>query len=210
MIANAMARRALTCLLTAGLLYPMMSAQAWSETIILKKTTYFSIGGTTAAEIDRNMARLGPISSITGRRHPGVTKIKFNGTATFVAIGNSCRIGRAKVLLSTKLVLPRWINRRKAGSELALIWDTLSADIKRHEQRHAEIARNHAHALEKSIVALPAAQSCDALRGKVKVLSDRTMVAHDRDQQRFDRIEAATFQRRLIRLMRNRASARKS
>ena len=27
---------------------------------------------------------------------------------------------------------------------MALLWDTLAADIKRHEERHAEIARNHA------------------------------------------------------------------
>ena len=27
---------------------------------------------------------------------------------------------------------------------MALIWDTLASDIKRHEERHAEIARTHA------------------------------------------------------------------
>jgi predicted secreted Zn-dependent protease len=202
-------RRLMTAALATGLLGLAMVSPARSETIIVKKTTYFSVGGRTAAEIDRNMARLGPVSSVTGRRHPGATQIKFKGSADFVAVGNSCRIGGAKVTLSTKLVLPRWIHRRKADSAMALIWDTLSADIKRHEERHAEIARNHARALEKAILALPAARTCDRLKARVNTISERAMAAHERDQQRFDRVEAANFQRRMIRLLKYRIAGRK-
>jgi predicted secreted Zn-dependent protease len=202
-------RLAKTAVLITSLFLVGTAGPASAETIILKKVTYFSIAGTSAAEIDRNMAKFGPISSVTGRRHPGATQIKFKGSAKFVAAGNSCHIGGAKVTLSTKLMLPRWISRRKAGSDLALIWDTLSADIKRHEERHAEIARNHARALEQTILALPAAGDCATLKAKVNKLSEKAMVAHDKDQQRFDRVEAANFQRRMIRLLKYKMEAAK-
>lgn len=178
------------------------------ETIISKSITYFSIGGRTASDLDREMTRRGPLSQTTGRRHPGATQIKFNGSATFVGKNGRCYIGGAKVSLSTKLVLPRWSNRRKATKEMALLWDTLASDIKRHEERHAEIARTHARQLEKTILALPSTRGCPVLKAKVNRVSQEAMVAHDKDQQRFDRIEAVNFENRMIRLLRHRIASR--
>jgi predicted secreted Zn-dependent protease len=181
---------------------------ASSETVISKSITYFSIGGSTASDLDREMSRRGPVSQTTGRRHPGATKIKFNGSATFIGKDGRCHIGGAKVSLSTKLVLPRWSNRRKATKEMALLWDTLASDIKRHEERHAEIARTHAKQLEKTILALPTARDCPTLKDKVNRVSQEAMIAHEKDQQRFDRIEAANFENRMIRLLRHRVATR--
>jgi predicted secreted Zn-dependent protease len=209
MLKNGVRRLAKTVALLMSILVPGITVPASAETIVLKQTTYFSISGTTAADLDREMMRRGPISSVTGHRHPGATRIKFKGSATFITKGNSCRVGGAKVMLSTRLMLPRWTNRRKAGGNLALIWDTLSADIKRHEERHAEIARNHARALEKAILALPPARSCAPLKAKVDKISQQAMTAHDKDQARFDRVEAANFENRLIRLLKYRIESRK-
>lgn len=181
---------------------------AVGETIISKSITYFSIGGRTASDLDREMSRRGPLSQTTGRRHPGATRIKFNGSATFIGRDGRCYIGGAKVSLSTKLMLPRWSNRRKATKEMALLWDTLASDIKRHEERHAEIARTHARQLEKTILALPSARDCPTLKAKVNRVSQEAMIDHDKDQLRFDRIESVNFENRMIRLLRNRIAAR--
>lgn len=183
---------------------------ASAETIIIKKTSYFSIGGRTAADLDREMLQRGPLSKATGRRHPGVTQIRFTGSATFIGKNGRCFIGGAKVRLSTKILLPRWSNRRKANAQLGLIWDTLSADIKRHEERHAEIARNHARDFERQILALPPASRCDVLKAKVNVLSRQAMEEHDKDQRRFDRVEAINFENRMIRLLRYRIESKKA
>ncbi|MDB5550024.1 MAG: hypothetical protein JWL86_8 [Rhizobium sp.] len=192
----------------AALAISMVALPAASETIIRKSTTYFSIGGRTASDLDREMSRRGPLSQTTGRRHPGATQIKFNGSATFIGKKGRCYIGGAKVSLSTKLMLPRWSNRRKATKEMALLWDTLASDIKRHEERHAEIARTHARQLEKTIVALPSMRDCPTLKAKVNRVSHEAMIDHDKDQLRFDRIEAVNFENRMIRLLQHRIATR--
>ncbi|MGV3552626.1 DUF922 domain-containing Zn-dependent protease [Rhizobium sp.] len=192
--------------LIAALLIAAVSPPVHGETIIRKSVTYFSIGGKTASDLDREMVNRGPFSHRTGRRHPGATQIKFNGSATFVNKGSRCVIGGAKVTLSTKLILPRWTNRKRANAQMALIWDTLSADIKRHEERHAEIARNHARSLEKTILGISSSRDCATLKARVNHVSHQAMVAHDKDQQRFDRIESANFENRMIRLLRYRIS----
>lgn len=201
-----MAFRKLLLPLTSAMLVLAASAPVRSETIIHKSVTYFSISGTTVSDLDREMMRRGPLSRTTGRRHPGATQIHFNGTAQFVDKGRRCVIGGAKVALSTKLILPRWKNRKRADKQMALIWDTLSADIKRHEERHAEIARTHARQLERDILRLPPAKDCATLKARVSRTSTQAMATHDKDQQRFDRIESKNFEDRMIRLLRYRMS----
>lgn len=192
--------------IVAALLIAAASVPAPAETIIHKSVTYFSIGGRTATELDREMMRRGPFSRTTGRRHPGATQIKFNGSATFIRKNGRCVIGGAKVSLSTKLMLPRWTNRKRANREMGLIWDTLASDIKRHEERHAEIARTHARELEKTILGLSAAGDCPTLKARVNRVSQEAMIAHDKDQLRFDRIESVNFENRMIRLLKYRIS----
>ena len=194
----------------ASLLMASSTGTATGDTIIRKSTTYFSIGGVTASDLDRELMRRGPLSRTTGRRHPGATQIKFNGSATFVSKDGRCRIGGAKVSLSTKIMLPKWSNRRKAGAQMGLLWDTLSSDIRRHEERHAEIARSHARELEKTILALAPAGECGTLKAKVNRVSEKAMAAHDADQMRFDRIEAANFENRMIRLLKYKMSAKRA
>lgn len=190
--------------IVAALLVAAVSFPAPAETIIHKSVTYFSIGGRTASDLDREMMRRGPFSRTTGRRHPGATQIRFNGSATFVRKKSRCVIGGAKVSLSTKLMLPRWTNRRRADRQMGLIWDTLAADIKRHEERHAEIARIHARELERTILALPSARDCSSLKERVNRVSQEAMIVHDKDQIRFDRIESVNFESRMIRLLKYR------
>jgi predicted secreted Zn-dependent protease len=185
----------------------LMATPGDSETIFRKSTTYFTIGGSTVADLDRELVRLGPLSSTTGRRHPGATRIKFNGTATFVSKDGRCFVRGAHISLSTRIMLPRWSNRKRANRDMGNLWDTISADIKRHEERHAEIARTHALALEKTILSLPSAGDCAVLKAKVSKVSQLAMVAHDADQQRFDRIEAINFKSRRNRLLKNRSNA---
>jgi predicted secreted Zn-dependent protease len=196
-----MARLALAAILLAS------APQAQSEMIVRKTVTYFSIGGKTPADLDREMAARGPLLA-TGRRHPGATRVTFSGKASYVDEDGRCSIGDARIVLTTKMMLPRWKNRSKADARMALLWDTLSADIKRHEERHAEIARNHARALEKALKALRPERSCEALKAKVAAATQKALDDHDADQKRFDRIEAANFGARMTRLLRYRATGR--
>jgi predicted secreted Zn-dependent protease len=104
--------------------------------------------------------------------------------------------------------LPRWSNRRRTNSDLALIWDTLAADIKRHEERHAEIARGYARDLDQKLRALRPQADCETMQKMVAEVSQEVMDAHDKDQVRFDKIESKNFDARMTRLLKNRIQQR--
>ena len=116
-----------------------------------------------------------------------------------------CRIGETNVTLNTRIILPRWKNRKKAHGDLALIWDALSSDIKRHEERHAEIARQYARQLERSLKRLRPQRNCEIMQAKVAEATDKLISAHDAAQMNFDRVEAVNFEKRMIRILEYRA-----
>ncbi|OQP88292.1 peptidase [Rhizobium rhizosphaerae] len=190
------------CLVAALLAMP--AAVTHAETQMVKTITYFPIGGNTAEELDKALSAHGPLMKSTGARHPGATKIKFGGTVSYVSQDNRCSVGTAKVTLATRLILPRWTRRAHADKDLGLVWDTLSADIKRHEERHAEIARNYARDLERALTGLPPRADCAAMQADVAKATATVVEAHDKAQADFDRREAINFDRRMIRLLKYR------
>lgn len=179
------------------------SAVAVASAPLIKKTySYFNISGLTGADLERELSKHGPMLAETGIRHPGATKIKLGGSVDYRNSDGRCRVLDAKVTLETHLTLPRWTDRNRANRETVLVWDTLSSDIKRHEERHAEIARQYARKLEKTLEALYPERNCQRMEAKVDATSKRIIEEHAADQQRFDRVEAASFERRMLRMLR--------
>ena len=188
-------------LMALAALTTLVFQPARAETITSKTFAYFSVGGRTAAELDEELSKRGPMMKHSGSRHPGATKIKWGGSVTYVRRGERCAVGEAKVTLSTQIILPRWKNRKRATASLALIWDTLSADIKRHEERHAEIARNHARALERTLKQLRPEADCERMQARVDRVTADAVSKHDADQARFDKSESKNFNERMMRLL---------
>lgn len=196
--------RDLKLVLGVAILFTACAPAIRAEVIFDKSVRYYAVGGRSATEIDRELARRGPMSRNTGMRHPGTTQITFGGEVSYVAQAGRCRVGAVKVKLKTRITLPSWKNRAKAGPQMMLIWDTLAADIRRHEERHVEIALNNARALDERLRAMPPARNCAALQKKTAEMTNETTASHDAEQAHFDKVEAINFQKRLERLIRHR------
>ncbi|MBB6485210.1 putative secreted Zn-dependent protease [Rhizobium lusitanum] len=188
----------ISCALLLALCLPEI---ARAEVVARKSISYFDIKGRTADEIDASLNQRGPLAMGSSSHHPGATKIRFGGNATYSEAKGRCYISGVKVTVDTEIILPRWRDRRGANKQLSMIWDTLTADIRRHEDRHVEIARQHARQMEQQILALPPATDCDTLQERANEVTARETDRHDADQARFDRVEAINFQSRMRRLL---------
>lgn len=200
----------MVCAILSGVMFLSVPQLASAETVMSKSFSYFRIGGKTAEDLDRELSRHGPMTKSTGTRHPGATEIKFGGEITYVEKSGLCAVGMVKVTLHTKILLPQWTNRRRTTANLALIWDTLSADIKRHEERHAEIARGYARSLDQQLQALRPQKTCEQIQALVTRTTQSIMDAHDKDQLRFDVVESKNFDSRMTRLLKNRIAQKAS
>lgn len=185
-----------------------LCSPAAAEVVSTKSYSYFDIKGKTADQLDSELSRRGPTANGSSARHPGATKIRFGGEATYIQENGRCRVGNVKVTVHTQIILPRWSNRKGASRELSMIWDALSSDIRRHEERHAEIARTQARTMEQKLRSLPSQRSCEAMQELVSDESARGIDEHDKLQARFDRVEAVNFQNRMLRLLNNRLNGK--
>lgn len=188
----------LTAFLIAGMTLPAAAAT------VNKTYSYFSIGGKTLEEIETELVRRGPHVKSTGKRHPGATQMEFTTRLAYAESDRGCNIMKATVSVRAKMILPRWRQRARADGDTRLIWDTLSSDIKRHEESHVIIAKNHARELEQALTAIGRHKTCRIAAAKAKATSERILAKHDRAQDEFDRVEGINFESRIIRLLRYR------
>jgi predicted secreted Zn-dependent protease len=172
--------------------------------------SYFSIGGSTLTELERDLNRRGPMVRSTGQRHPGATRMNFRTNVSYAEQNGRCWIAKAQVTLTAKVILPRWRPPRRADSDTRLVWDALSSDIKRHEDQHVRIARDYARQLERKLERIGRQRNCALATRKAKAVTDKVLSDHDRAQARFDMAEGAGFEKRLLRLMRQRARTAQS
>ncbi|SDN92022.1 DUF922 domain-containing protein [Phyllobacterium sp. OV277] len=179
----------------------LFAAQSASAAVVLRKYEYFTLSGKTAADLDRELSRRGPQIHKTGQRHPGATQMRFNTKVKYGSDAKSCRVVEADITIHARVHLPRWKQRASAKPDLALIWDTLSADIKRHEESHIIIARTAAFDMERAFKALPWRSNCDDMKNDAAALMTKLMQQQDAAQVQFDRVEGKNFERRFERLL---------
>jgi predicted secreted Zn-dependent protease len=171
---------------------------------LTKTYSYFSVGGTTLDELENQLNKRGPQVKSTGRRHPGATRMQFNTRLGYTEKSGSCRVTEATVTVKAKVILPRWRQRGKAEQDVRIIWDTLSGDIKRHEEQHVTIAQDHARELERKLLRIGRQKNCAIAAEKAKATADRVLDRHDKAQAKFDSDEGANFEKRLLKLLRQR------
>ena len=192
-------KRSLLC----ALLLAMTAVPAGAANLV-KTYSYFSIGGSTLEDIEKQLSKHGPQVKSTGSRHPGATQMAFTTRISYATQAGSCRIADAAVTVKVKVILPEWRRPRKADPDVKLFWDTLSADIKRHEERHVEIAKNYGRELENALKATYPRADCDTAKAKAAEITAAVLARHDRAQVQFDRVESVNFESRILRLMRYR------
>lgn len=178
----------------------VLGAPAGASTVE-RSYSYFTIGGATLAEIEEELNRRGPMVGTTERRHPGATRMQFATRVSYGENNGRCGVVDATVTLEANMILPRWRVPRDAGMETRIIWDTLAADIRRHEEAHVVIARNYAREMEAALKTIQGERNCEAAEARAETIRTELLRQHDAEQIEFDRIEAINFERRLLRLL---------
>jgi predicted secreted Zn-dependent protease len=171
---------------------------------VAKSYSYFTVRGTTYDQIQDELAKRGPHVSSTGTRHPGATRMAFTTKIGYAQERSYCQIVSATTTVKVEVILPRWRPRRKADSDVRLFWDTLFADIKRHEEQHVDIAKAHARQIEQALKASGRQKNCEIAAAKAKDITGTVLAKHDKAQAQFDRVETINFESRILRLLRYR------
>ena len=174
---------------------------AASAGTIKQTTRFFAVHGATLAELNRDLNRTGPYVSDTGMHHPGATEVRFNGTVTYKSVSRGCAVDKANVGLNLDIMLPKWQRPHRVARHTVIVWNTLAADIKRHELQHAAIAKNYLKRMEMALRNLRPERSCSAMEARVNQVTDRYLSGHQQAQIEFDQVEGRQVNVRLRRAL---------
>ncbi|MEC5290831.1 DUF922 domain-containing protein [Aurantimonas sp. C2-6-R+9] len=166
-----------------------------------QETSYFAVRGSTLAELDEDLNRQGPYVAETGLRHPGATEVKFDGKVTYKKVTKGCAVDRADLGLTLHITLPKWTPPKRVSARTVLVWRTLEADIKRHENQHATIAKTWLKRMEMAVRNLRTERTCADMEMHVNTVTQRYLAGHEQAQIEFDTIEGREVNFRLRRAL---------
>ncbi|MDQ6437837.1 DUF922 domain-containing protein [Mesorhizobium sp. LHD-90] len=189
----------LTKILAATALFALTMSAASAATVS-RAYSYFPVTGGTLEEIEQELLKFGPKVESSGQRHPGATRMKFSMRIRYKEEPGRCEIVKADVSVKATVILPKWRQPKGVDNDVRLFWDTLRADIKRHEESHIIIAKNHARALEEKLVTI-VAPDCKQAAERSKATMAQVLARLEKAQDYFDRVESVNFESRMVRLM---------
>jgi predicted secreted Zn-dependent protease len=105
---------------------------AMAEPTVSVRTTYYSISGTTSAELKSQMRSLGP-------------KGFWAYTNWYVRWSGDCRVS-----LEISYTFPQWTNEKQAPAALQAVWKTMIASLQAHEEGHGRHGRSAAAEIDKA------------------------------------------------------------
>lgn len=185
---------ALLCLSLAA------SSPASAEPTFSTKYNYFEIGGTNIRDLWFDINAKGPKSKM-GIGHAGYTSFDFDNSVGIVPKGGKCQITSINFHLTSIVQLPKWTDERNSDEEMKLYWKAFSADVKRHEDQHVEIARQSILKLEQKLLELQPNKSCKVLKKQIRNIINKSAQARNRDQNAFERKEVRGQKNRLTQLV---------
>lgn len=149
-------------------------------------TGFYDIKATTALQIDREIRLKGPADG----HAIAATEIRFVPEVLTKALdARGCRVGRARIRVNARIILPRWQDRRGSDASLDKAFDNLAAYAKVHEQVHVDIANLAARLMEQQMLDIPPQRNCETLEGRVEQIIRDIRARHDKAQRAFDASE---------------------
>lgn len=145
---------------------------------------HYTVSGTTEAEILHSMRAMGPQTG--GSSFFGLTGSESSFQLQPKMEGESCVADDVRVELAVTITLPEWEAHGDVPYELQRDWSRFSTALKRHEDRHRQIAADGANATREALQSLRRA-TCQQVEADARQLARRIADETEAEHNRFDR-----------------------
>jgi predicted secreted Zn-dependent protease len=151
------------------------------------KVVHYSIAGSTADELRKQMQALGPDDPVTGEKGFGYTRAEFHWSDRYESDAGVCRLTEVTVEMTIVETLPEWNPASQASGRLAKKWSTFLAHLVEHENGHRQIAIEEAMAVHDAIQDVQPQSDCHELQRQVSHAIERIERKADRENAGYDR-----------------------
>jgi len=179
-------RAALTLLALA------LCSKANAEIVSRTEVSYFTVEGTTPAEIYHNILDHGP--RVGGARALASIGTRATQDAGLDQAGGSCRLSGYVIKLEFIIQRPRIANEQILPPADRALWQQMNSFIEDHENQHKSVWQSCAADLDQRIAALKA-PSCGELGTKAEALWQDMLTKCDETQRSFDTQQSLALMR---------------
>ncbi len=159
---------------------------------ITSKTVYYTVRGSTPAELLSYMISRGP-GGHSGRAL-GTTRARLTQNSQFNGEAR-CRLRNHRVTLNMTITLPRLANGQNLTSGTRSRWNNFANHVRNHENRHKAIYTQCAKRIERRVRALNGTMSCRALSARMRQVFNEENRRCDQRHAAYDRAEEARIRR---------------
>jgi len=117
----------------------------------------------------------------------GLTSTSLSYRFAYRERAGLCETTDARVELDVTITLPEWQAPPSAPFELRRDWQRFAQALRRHEERHRDLAIEHAHTLRRAVEGLRA-PTCDAVAALAADRAERAQAAAEAAHASYDRV----------------------
>ena len=168
-----------------AVLAPLAAAAAsYVDPQVSESINYYVFGGATVAEMNAQLARLGP-KTAEGSFHAYTSwYVKWN--YDYDRSSGTCGLGPVRTTVTVNYRLPKWA-RPKAPRELAVKWDAYAVALRSHEDGHRDIGVEAGRAVARALAQLPRQPSCEQLESLADKTGERILQEAQAREVEYDR-----------------------
>lgn len=164
-----------------------LGSQSGAATVASTNISYFTVNGTTPAEIYRSIVRKGP--RVDGDRAIASAKATAIQDGKLTPDGNMCRVTDYRVKLVFTITRPRIKNEKVLPPRDRALWKQFTSFVEAHENEHKQVWLSCASELERKVKAIRAS-NCDKAAAQTNAMWKKMLANCDRKQKSFDAAQA--------------------
>jgi predicted secreted Zn-dependent protease len=165
-------------------------SQSQAKVVLKEKIKYYSVTGSTGAELYKSMVKNGPDHGGAKRNVLASTSFKFNfENDVFTIRRNRCILTNLDIVVDVTYTYPRWRGSKNASPETRRAWKNFEKAAIIHEKEHVKITRKFAKDYEKALMKSRRKASDDCAKQSVGELfrTSYQIRKHERLHKRFDK-----------------------
>lgn len=162
----------------------LISAMVNGAPIVNVEQTYYTVTGTTAAEIRSNLNRESPVK-IGNTSFDAYTRWHVSWEYQYVELPNSCGISEITTYVEIQQILPRLIST--LSSHLQNKWRIYYMALLNHENTHGNFARQAAHEIEVQLSAISPQSSCREIEDKANSIGYKIIEKYVAREKLYDK-----------------------
>ena len=154
---------------------------AWAKVVVDTKTTYYLVQGKGASAIFNDIAQ--KRTKTKKSEAIATTHYTISYSYSWVNHGNKCFLSDVTITMKLTYTYPRLAETQDKRTQKW--WETLLADVERHELKHGAIATEALHRLDQELLTLETGP-CSDLKKTVETITNRNRDKMEAEQKAFD------------------------